>query len=941
MTEEAQLVETRTPTKRAPGKWRLSSIIDGRALRVKLTSAALMHEGDDRAARKEALDILHGALFRGRLIAQERLQQGADGLDTARLLSAVQDEVLHALYDFTTTHVFRARNPTEGERLAVFATGGYGRSVLAPSSDIDLLFIRAYKASPHAESVIEYMLYALWDMGLKVGHAFRTPQECVRLAKEDVTIKTSLLDARYLFGDRDLADETRDLFNRQAVIGRDAEFIADKLEERDNRHARQGNARYLVEPNVKESKGGLRDLQTLFWIVKHMHPDSTATLEDVMTTNVFTEHEYHLFMRAARFLWTVRCHLHYITGRPEERLSFDLQPEIAARMGYQDRGEQLGVERFMKRYFLAAKDVGGLTRILAAKLEAQQKAKPEGWRRFLPGSSSSKPLEDPNFALTGNRIDFADPQTIQDDPVLMLRLFQMADQQGVDVHPDALAVATRNEKLIHAKNRSNPEMVAVFLDILLESENLGLTLNRMNEAGVLGRFLPEFGGIVAQTQFNMYHHYTVDEHTIRAMEHIARMDQGEDGFALAKQLYGKIENRRALYLAMLLHDTGKGLGDQQIEGMKTARQACRRLGLDEAETELVAWLVGNHLEMSETAQKRDIADPRTIVTFAEKVMDLEHLRLLYILTVADIRAVGPNVWNTWKGQLLGDLYHNTEAALRGGRTDESSVTAELKDRAESNRSLVMDHLGSLPRVMLEMDEAYWTGFDAETLIEHGKRLSNDEDVIVRAASEANDRTVLFVSAPDRVGLFARLTQAIGALGAHTVAAQVFTGASGRIIDVFVLEDGEGHPFAKGDRNRLDRVEKMILAAIDPDGEIPEASLRQNPRKAAFIVQPRVTISDDASQAYTVIDVSGRDRPGLLSDVSTVLAEAGISIVSAHVGSYGERVFDAFYVELPDGFDEAMKSSLRDQLLAALGREEPDGPSTPARKLKRASAADSF
>ncbi|MEM7458411.1 MAG: [protein-PII] uridylyltransferase [Pseudomonadota bacterium] len=941
MTEEAQLVETRTPTKRAPGKWRLSSIIDGRALRVKLTSAALMHEGDDRAARKEALDILHGALFRGRLIAQERLQQGADGLDTARLLSAVQDEVLHALYDFTTTHMFRARNPTEGERLAVFATGGYGRSVLAPSSDIDLLFIRAYKASPHAESVIEFMLYELWDMGLKVGHAFRTPQECVRLAKEDVTIKTSLLDARYLFGDHDLAEETRDLFNKQVVIGRDAEFIADKLEERDNRHARQGNARYLVEPNVKESKGGLRDLQTLYWIVKHMHPDQTQSLEDVMKTRVFTEHEYHIFMRAARFLWTVRCHLHYITGRPEERLSFDLQPEIAARMGYQDRGEQLGVERFMKRYFLAAKDVGGLTRILAAKLEAQQKAKPEGWRRFLPGSTQSKSLDDPRFILSGNRVNFAEADGVSDDPAALLSLFQIADKNGADVHPDALTLATRNEKLINSKNRTDPGMVEVFLDILLNSENLGLTLNRMNEAGVLGRFLPEFGGIVAQTQFNMYHHYTVDEHTIRAMEHIAHMDRGEDGFSLAKQLYGKIENRRALYLAMLLHDTGKGLGDQQIEGMKTARRACRRLGLSKEETELVAWLVGNHLEMSETAQKRDIADPRTIVTFAEKVMDLEHLRLLYILTVADIRAVGPNVWNTWKGQLLGDLYHNTEAALRGGRTDESSVTAELKARADSNRTLVLDQLGKLPRVMLEMDEAYWTGFDAETLVEHGKRLSDNEEVIVRAASEANDRTVLFVSAPDRVGLFARLTQAIGALGAHTVAAQVFTGASGRIIDVFVLEDGEGHPFAKGDRNRLDRVEKMILSAIDPEGKIPEPSLRQNPRKAAFIVQPRVTISDDASQAYTVIDVSGRDRPGLLSDVSMVLAGAGISIVSAHVGSYGERVFDAFYVDLPDGFDEAMKSSLRDQLLAALGREEPDGPSTPARKLKRASAADSF
>lgn len=941
MSNEAQLVETRTPTKRAPGKWRLSSIIDGRALRVKLTSAAMMHQGDESAARKEALDILHGALFRGRLIAQERLQQGADGLDTARLLSAVQDEVLHALFDFTTTHVFRARNPTEGERLAVFATGGYGRSVLAPSSDIDLLFIRSYKASPHAESVIEFMLYALWDMGLKVGHAFRTPQECVRLSKEDVTIKTSLLDARFLFGDEDLAEETRDLFKKQAVVGQDAEFIADKLEERDNRHTRQGNARYLVEPNVKESKGGLRDLQTLYWIVKHMHPDETESLEDVMKTHVFTKHEYHLFLRAARFLWTVRCHLHYITGRPEERLSFDLQPEIAARMGYQDRGEQLGVERFMKRYFLAAKDVGGLTRILAAKLEAQQKAKPEGWRRFLPGSGQSKPLADPRFELAGNRLNFADPEAIHDDPKTLLQLFQLADQHGTDVHPDSLTIATRNDKLINSKNRTDPDMVEVFLDILLNSGNLGLTLNRMNESGVLGRFLPEFGGIVAQTQFNMYHHYTVDEHTIRAMEYIAKMDQGEDGFDLAHQLFGKIENRRALYLAMLLHDTGKGLGDQQIEGMKTARKACRRLGLDKAETELVAWLVGNHLEMSETAQKRDISDPRTIVTFAAKVMDLEHLRLLYILTVADIRAVGPNVWNTWKGQLLGDLYYNTEAALRGGRTDEKSVTAELKARAETNRALVVDELGTVPHVMSEMDEAYWTGFDAETLIEHAKRLSDADEIIVRATSEANDRTVLFVSAPDRVGLFARLTQAIGALDAHTVAAQVFTGPSGRIVDVFVLEDGDGHPFAKDDRHRLDRLEKMIFTAISPDVDIPEPSLRQNQRKAAFIVQPRVAISDDASQAYTVIDVSGRDRPGLLSDVSKVLANAGISIISAHVGSYGERVFDAFYVELPDGFDEVMKSSLRDQLLAALGREEPDGPSTPARKLKRASAADSF
>ena len=935
------LVEKKAPVKRAPGRWRLSSIIDGRSLRVKLTAAALMHEGDEKEARKQALDLLHAALFRGRLIAQERLQQGADGLDTARLLSAVQDEVLHALYDYTTTHVFRAHNPTEGERLAVFATGGYGRGVLAPSSDLDLLFIRPYKASAHAESVIEYMLYALWDIGLKVGHAFRTPQECVRLSKEDVTIKTSLLDARFLFGDKALADETSALYYKQVVEDHDAQFIADKLDERARRHTRQGNVRYVVEPNVKEGKGGLRDLQTLYWIVRHMHPAETTTLEDVMKTNVFTKHENVVFLRAARFLWTVRCHLHYITGRPEERLSFDLQPELAEHMGYRDRAGQLGVERFMKRYFLAAKDVGGLTRILTAKLEAAQVAKPEGWRRFLRGSGP-KALDDEMFERRSGRVAIRDEAGFLSGPSGLMRLFHAADQSELDIHPDAMTLATRNVRLINPKNRKDPVLIETFLNILLDGNDAGLALDRMNETGVLGRFIPEFGGIVAQTQFNMYHHYTVDVHTILAVAHMASMDRGEETFELAQQLFTKIENRRALYLAMLLHDTGKGLGDQQIEGMKTSRTAGKRLGLDKAETSLIAWLVGNHLEMSETAQKRDISDPRTIVKFAKLVGDVEHLRLLYLLTVADIRAVGPNVWNAWKGQLLADLYHNTEAALRGGRTDETSVAAELHVRADTNREAVLEALGALPAIMLEMDEAYWTGFDRDTLLSHAHMLTQADGPIVRAqAREGADGTEVFVSGPDRVGLFARLAAAIDAQGANIISAQVFTAKSGRIVDVFVLQDDDGQAFAEGDARRLERLQTAVQEALTGSGEIKQVTQRSNPREAAFMVKPSVTFSEDASRAYTVIDVSGRDRPGLLADVATVLAAANASIVSAHVGSYGERVFDAFYVILPDVFDIALKSTLRQQLLAALGREEPDGPSTPARKLRRANAADSF
>jgi [protein-PII] uridylyltransferase len=937
------LLETRSPLLRRPGKWRISNIIDGRALRVKLTAAAQENYGNPQAARKAALDLLHGAMFRGRMIAQERLQQGADGLDTARLLSAVQDEVISALYDYTTTHVHRARNPTEAERIAIMATGGYGRGVMGPSSDTDLLFLRAYKVSPHTESVVEYMLYALWDMGLKVGNAFRTPTDCVKLALEDVTIKTSLLDARYICGDEALATEMIEAFHEGAVKGRDAQFIADKLAERDKRHARQGDARYVVEPNLKEGKGGLRDLQTLYWIVKHMY--GGVTLEDVMKAGPFTDHEYIVFIRAARFLWTVRCHLHFLTGRAEERISFDLQPEIAARMGYRDRRGQQGVERFMKRYFLVTKDVGGLTRILAAKLEADHKKKPEGLRRFLPVRGPVA-LAEKGFILDNGRVNVDDDKAMRNDPLNMLRLFIVARDAGKDTHPQALSLLTRNLRALNERVREKPEAQALILDAILGGNDPGMVLRRMNEAGVLGRAIPEFGGIVAQTQFNMYHHYTVDEHTIRAVEAIADMEAGRDEqpIKLVGELFGLIEKRNVLYLAMLLHDTGKGKGDQQIAGTKTSRRACERLGLSEDDTDLVSWLVGHHLEMSETAQKRDISDPRTVAKFAEMVGSLERLRLLYILTIADIKAVGPGVWNAWKGQLLTDLYHNTAAALRGGRTDEAGVQAELEARAERRQGELIDRLGSVPALMLEMETAYWTGFDIDDLAWHAKALNGGGDQVHHRLSLEGGAMALFVSGADRPGLFADLAGTMAHHGANIIAAQVYTSRAGRIIDVFMIHDVQDKPFGEVDAARLQKLEAALRDVLAGNPAPIVVKERTGRRQAAFLVQPSVQIRDDLSADHTVIDIAGRDRPALLYDVATCLAEAGVSIHSAHVGSYGERMFDAFYVQTDDGRkleQAAIKESLREQLLDVLGRHEPEAPHTPARKLKRSRAVDSF
>ena len=927
---------------RRPGRWRIEDIIDGRALRVKLTAAALDHIGNDGAARKAALNLLHGAMFRGRLIAQERLQQGADGLDTARLLAAVQDQVIHALYDFTVTHVHRASNPTEAERLAILATGGYGRGVMAPSSDTDLLFLRAYKVSPHTESVIEYMLYALWDMGLKVGNAFRTPSDCIKLACEDVTIKTSLLDARFICGDAALAEDMLSLFQRDAIRGRDAQFIADKLEERDRRHARIGDARYVVEPNVKEGKGGLRDLQTLFWIVRHVFGGSS--LETVMAAGPFTKEEYSVFIRAARFLWTVRCHMHFVTGREEDRLSFDLQPEIAARMGYRDRQGQQAVERFMKRYFLVARDVGGLTRILAAKLEAEHKKKPEGLRRFLP-ARPPQPLCEDGFLIEAGRINVTRESVMSEDPLNMIRLFTIARREQKDIHPAALTALTRNLRSLNEAVRETPQARQLILDAILGGTDPGPILRRMNEAGVLGRAIPEFGTIVAQTQFNMYHHYTVDEHTLRAVEAVADLEHGRGNTApLATALFAQTENRRALYLAMLLHDTGKGKGNQQEAGMLTSRRACERLGLPREETDLVVWLVGHHLEMSETAQKRDISDPRTVATFARLVGSLERLCLLYILTIADIRAVGPAVWNAWKGQLLADLFHNTAAALRGGRTDESSVQAELERRAERRREMLLERLGFVPSLLLELETAYWTGFDPDDIAWHASVLGREGDLVASRVVPDGGALALLVSGQDRAGLFSDLAGTLARLGANVVSAQVFTSRGGRIVDVFMLQDIRGLAFGEGDPARLKRLEQAILAALKGRPVTGAVKSRAGRREAAFLVRPSVRIHEEISAEYMVVDVAGRDRPGLLHEVAEVLADMNLSIHSAHVGSYGERVFDAFYVRTPQepgAFGQETRELLRERLLRVLSREEPEAPQTPARRLRRSRAVDSF
>ncbi len=478
---------------------KLDEIIDGRQLREELSAltAETSGDGSGAAVRTAVLKLLKTRMAEGRKAAERMLMDDGGGTACAARLSHLMDEIIAALYDFAVSHIYRAKNPSAAERMAIVAVGGYGRGTLAPGSDIDLLFLLPYKQTPWGEQIVEYMLYMLWDMGLKVGHATRNIEECLRLSRSDMTIRTAVLEARFVWGEKALCDELITRFDREVVRNTGAEYAQAKLAERDERHRKGGESRYLVEPNIKDGKGGLRDLQTLFWIGKYFYRE--RTVEELVAQGVFTRDEFAQFQKAEDFLWAVRCHMHFLTGKAEERLHFDIQRDIAERLGYKSHPGLSAVERFMKHYFLVAKDVGDLTRIFCAALEEEQASHVSGFNRlFLTFSRRRRKLAGTaDFIVDNDRINIADSKVFDRDPVNLLRLFWFADRHALEYHADALKLVTRSLKLVDRNLRRDPEANRLFLDILTSDRQPELNLRRMNEAGLLGKLIPDFGKIVA------------------------------------------------------------------------------------------------------------------------------------------------------------------------------------------------------------------------------------------------------------------------------------------------------------------------------------------------------------------------------------------------------------------------------------------------------------
>lgn len=870
---------------------------DRDVLRHRLATIA-GRESDPESRRRAALDYLKPLVRDARREIGERIaNHSLPGLEASRALCDLHDQLILILYEFAATHLREVQNPTDSEHLAIVATGGYGRGLLAPFSDLDVLFLRPFKRTAWGESVIELMLLMLWDLGLRIGHAARSLDECMRLARQDMTVRTGLLEARFICGDEGLAGQLGTRFRSEIAQGTGRDFIAAKLAERDTRHHRQGESRYLVEPNIKDGKGGLRDLQTLYWIGKYLHgADDPAQL---VGHGVFTGDEHAAFQAAEAFLWDVRCQLHCLAGRAEERLSFDVQPEIAARLGYREATPRSSVERFMKDYFLTAKDVGDLTRIFCAALEEQNRKPKPFVTGLLPGFLKPRGEQDEIY-LENGRLNARD-DAFRRDPANLIRIFHIADTRQADIHPNALRMITRSLDLVTDSLRSDVAANRLFLEILSSRHDPERSLRWMNEAGVLAAFVPPFAHAVARMQFNMYHHYTVDEHLIRAVGNLAAIERGDlvRDHPLAGELIHRIKPREALYCAAFLHDIGKGLAGNHSEiGAGIAQSLCLRWGLSDADAATATWLVRHHLLMSDTAQRRDISDPATVRNFVGEVQSPELLRMLLVLTAADIRAVGPGTWNGWKGQLLRELYHEADAlisgapAARGERMKEAKerLLARLSDWNGSGRQEAVAHFG----------ENYWLAFDTSELERNARlraQVASGETVFAIKCDVSDIRSVCEVAicTHDKPGLFFQLAGAISASGGSIVEAKAFTGDDGLALDVFSVQDAEGAPF--GDGAQIARLGQMIARTLAGEASRGIAAVRRPgaPRSSAFQVRPRVNFDNEASATATVLELEGADRPGLLFEIARALFELRLSISTAIVATYGERAVDVFYV----------------------------------------------
>jgi len=814
------------------------------------------------------------------------LNVGLNSILIDSMLRVVFKKIYHKIFN-NTDYIF-----------SIIAVGGYGRGELAPCSDLDLLFLLPnnlkINESKHAEEVIQFILYILWDLGYSVGHSTRTIDDCIEKSKLDLTISTALLEKRFIVGNEDVFSLLNDKFTLFIKNTKTLKFVEAKLE---LRHKRFGGSRYVVEPNVKDGKGGLRDLHTLIWISKFAYKvDSVSKL---INMGALSKKEAASFAESQRFLLSVRCHLHYRAFREDDRLAMDAQLDLAKTMNFKNTITQKDVERFMKRYFLATKTVGSLTRIFCAAIET------EFDKPLRLSFLSFKKKEDVYpFDIELGRLFVKNKEVLSENPVNIIKLFNISHNKNIDIHPKTLRYLTSLQRLINYEVRNDFDANKMFLDILTSDKDSTRTLRLMNESNILGKFIPEFQKIVGLMQFDMYHSYTVDEHTIFTISNLYSLKNGEfKNFApLASKVILEISSKKCLFVAMLLHDIAKGRkGDHSENGSLIASVVCPRLGLSKEETKTVEWLILYHLLMSKTAFRYELGDARVIKSFVDKVKSVERLKLLLVLTVADIKGVGPEIWNDWKGSLITELYSKSFDMLQ-----KDNVNELIKTPKKSFENFLVENgltNSDAKQYCSYYYDNYWEIFNLSRIINHYEIFRNmykdSKKFKVHLFDESKLKaTELLVIAPDHHGLFSLISGLVSASGYDVVNAKIITRSDGYALDTFFIQNKNRQPIIEEHSKK--KLLKVISQGLEGNFNVEKALNKrweEIPARFRAIKAPtRVIIDNNMSDEYSILEIKCKNAPGVLYRITKVITSLGLQINTANVSTYGDRVVDIFYIK---------------------------------------------
>ena len=820
---------------------------------------------------------------------------GGAGMEVAALRSIAIDRLISALFDLAGRE-YCLKYTKADQKCTIVALGGYGRGELSPASDIDLMFLYPWKVGSYTETVIERILYILWDTGLDVGYSTRNISECIKVSS-DLVAKTSLIDSRYLCGDEALFDDYKKAVSQQLFSKNVDAFIQDKVAEAEERRKKYGDSVYILEPDIKEGDGGLRDLHTALWAAKVKF--KVDDFKDLNLKGILSDSEYTELSSVFEFMLRLRNEMHFTVKRKSEQLSFELQEKISKKIGYVDKDGSLAVEQLMKEYYLTANRIKELSGIIIERCLNKDA------RRSLGKFIRQRDLSD-GFKLFGGDITISDKDLFKKRPSAMMRLFELSQLHGVQIHSFARERLRENLDRIDDDFRASPDVNRSFMNILKSEWDVTGTLKLMHKLEVIDRFIPEFGEVRCQVQHDIYHIYTVDTHSLFAVEELRRLMLGEqkEAYPLRTALMEELERPEVLYLAALLHDVGKGKGGRHEEiGAEIAARVAGRIGFSKEDIDDIEFLVLSHLRLSHTAQRRDLNDPKLILDFAMEMGTLERAKMLYLLTYADIRAIGPDVWTEWKSALFHELYTKTAEVFEMG-------TFEVEDAKEKIAKVALDVEHIIGKDYPTKDVRAFTSSMPERylLSKTPKKISEHFMIAMRYTpplsidlkhNERRGYTRLIVTTIDSPSLFYKISGVLAGNGITILGADIYTRKNGEVLDIFHVKSAiENLPI---DQKRWARVEGDLLDVIQ--GERKAEDVMKEYCKPSILddkyspkIKPRVIINNEISDSNTVVEIHAQDRVGLLYTISKILVKQGLYIEVSKISTMGEKVTDVFYLK---------------------------------------------